>query len=314
MSEDWQISWHKQLEGKKAEIGQVYLGQSLHLILDITKTNLTLDHQVHVELQTGSQRCTLLDQSMNSTSYKLDWEVKEAGVHVLACSISSPIGGASRSFHKFTATSPFQLRTRSHKVNQDLLVAAQLTNITLSTFYIESIHLAGEERNVEPHSGQMFEFRPRSSYQYVFQVKEAETLGRLDIRWRTDEGDKGHLQTAPLVHSPSNDKEPISLICTPGKRLQVNEPGEIQLTLTNNTRRPLVDVFLGLGSDHRAVLPIGEPFVNAGTIEPQQCRVVTLPVIPVAMGVIDVDNLVLGFTDEWVKQRLLKTIRIHVDQ
>lgn len=320
MTEDsWQVNWHRVVNGQKTDIGQVYLGQSLHLVLTIS--NSIGSCQIHVELQTGSQRCTLLDQSTDpdekecisctKMEYELGWEVKEAGVHVLACSITSQ-EGTSRSFHKFSATSPFQLRTRSSlvKLGTDdvILVAAQLTNVTCATFRIESISLVGEDELES--SGQEFEFKPRNSYQYVFRVKPTGTLGRLDIRWRTADGDTGHLQTAPLAHNPPADKEPISLESISSGELKVNEPGEIELRLTNNTQRPLVDVFIGIAKS--GILPIGESFVQVGVLEPNKIQSLILPIIPLRQGAIDVDNMVLGFTDEWVKQRLTKTISLYI--
>jgi hypothetical protein len=182
--------------------------------------------------------------------------------------------------------------------------------------HLDSIHLVGGE-TTEPSSGLGFHFRPRASYQYVFsRTGPAETLGRLDIRWRTAEGDTGHLQTAPLSHGPlGHDKEPITLALKPKKQLLVNEPGEIQVSLTNNTPRQLVDVFFGvkLGHPNPSIVPIGEPFVHINLLEPATTKVITLAIIPVREGVIDVENLILGFTDEWVKQRLPKSTNLHIE-
>jgi len=229
----------------------------------------------------------------------------------------------------------------------DTYVSAQLSNASTVIFWIDELRfepveplkaarlssssagfegLSLEDANV--YIGLPSPIAPRCSYQFVFRVYSndnstpAGPLGRLDIHWRTADGQTGHLQTGTIttVTPAAITLDSLSMICRPASpdALMLCQPGNLELELRNNTPRVLSDIFVGFDLNsantiEAPLIPIGELFTCFKSIEPGAIKTVRLGVIPTRQGFIQCSHFVVGYTDEWVKQRAFRKIILFVN-
>lgn len=300
------IDLHFWADGSKREPSLVHLGQSIDLVLSIPACKAA-----HLELQTSTQRTALIEAAgPSSGELQCHWEVKELGVHVLACRIL-PLDAAEevRKYFKFTAASPFVLRTKVQEAAGACFVEAQLSNASVCAFRIDRIAFDDSTASGSAlgtgYEGP-FELKPRCSHQFLFQLASPSLLGRLDIRWSTEAGETGHLQTAPIA-APPVQRPSLEVQCTPGENFSAMTPGTLRFLFTNNTLRRLNEVHLTMETSGEFV-PIGEPLIQLPFIEPGATASASLTVIPVFQGPACSRQFTLGYLDEWVKHRLTQEL------
>lgn len=292
----------------------VHLGEALHLSLSnlVEQTG-----ELMVELQTTSKRIPLIEQNITKQDkVSFGWEVKELGAHIITCSLSNPFAPPKRAFFKFNAVVPFQLRT---KVNDRLpgkllLVEAQLSNVSTATFAIDSIAFIPAQDGAivklpysledSSYKNVNFKLGPRCSYQFVFELGHIEhvggtELGKMDIRWRTDEGDTGRLQTGAITGPSSSITPPLSLHLHHDP-LRLHHPTKIHAKIVNNTPRQLSAISLAL--ELGALVPIGVR-VGLDHLPAGQEASFELAALPVKPALAET-RFILSYTDEWVKHSL----------
>ncbi|XP_071835937.1 trafficking protein particle complex subunit 13-like isoform X2 [Apostichopus japonicus] len=161
-------------------------------------------------------------------------EVKELGTHILVCAVNyNPPSGDSmyfRKFFKFQVLKPLDVKTKFYSTEDNLVhsdevyLEAQIQNITQSPMCIEKVSLepAPEytvtELNLQPDDsdssifGAITYVNPMDTRQYLYRLqakpqqgsergtftKGVSSIGKLDIVWKTNLGERGRLQTSPL--------------------------------------------------------------------------------------------------------------------
>ncbi|MEQ2162872.1 Trafficking protein particle complex subunit 13, partial [Goodea atripinnis] len=162
-------------------------------------------------------------------------EVKEIGTHILVCAVSytSQFGEKLyfRKFFKFQVLKPLDVKTKFYNAESDLssvtdevFLEAQIQNITTSPMFMEKVSLepsmmynVTELNSVtsrdqgESTFGKMSYLQPMDTRQYLYclkpkteyaekagVIKGVTVIGKLDIVWKTNLGERGRLQTSQL--------------------------------------------------------------------------------------------------------------------
>jgi trafficking protein particle complex subunit 13 len=153
-------------------------------------------------------------QSAEVKSWKVVYEIKKVGVHTLSCQIGyTTMRDEQRSvkkLFKFNVINPMTVRTRILERGDQTLtyLEAQLTNISSEPLYVDRVGLQVPAGQRALMLGQQSHFlvKPEEitqvlfvvSYDEIFEGKDSESLGQLDLHWKTISGNPGHLQTSNL--------------------------------------------------------------------------------------------------------------------
>ncbi|XP_037078208.1 trafficking protein particle complex subunit 13-like isoform X2 [Pollicipes pollicipes] len=195
------------------------------------------DVTVRAELQTGSQRLTLtpgpggVERPVTlppaaSRDHVIHHEVKDTGAHILVCAINyiseAGVSKFFRKFFKFEVLKPLDVKTKFYNAESDeVYLEAQIQNVTPAAMCMEGVSLEPsplfDATDLNGVSGGESSFGasgwlgPQDSRQYLFclaprpelraaskQLKGVTNIGKLDITWRTNLGERGRLQTSQL--------------------------------------------------------------------------------------------------------------------
>ncbi|NXD06984.1 TPC13 protein, partial [Nothocercus nigrocapillus] len=195
------------------------------------------DILVKADLQTSSQRLNLSASSAAVAELKPDCciddvihhEVKEIGTHILVCAVSytTQMGEKMyfRKFFKFQVLKPLDVKTKFYNAETDeVFLEAQIQNITTSPMFMEKVSLEPSimynvaELNTVDTSGERAStfgsrtyLQPMDTRQYLYCLKPKQefaekagvikgvtVIGKLDIVWKTNLGERGRLQTSQL--------------------------------------------------------------------------------------------------------------------
>ncbi|XP_036134549.1 trafficking protein particle complex subunit 13 isoform X12 [Molossus molossus] len=162
-------------------------------------------------------------------------EVKEIGTHILVCAVSYTTQGGEkmyfRKFFKFQVLKPLDVKTKFYNAESDLssvtdevFLEAQIQNITTSPMFMEKVSLEPSimynvaELNSVTQAGECVTtfgsrtyLQPMDTRQYLYCLKPKKefaekagiikgvtVIGKLDIVWKTNLGERGRLQTSQL--------------------------------------------------------------------------------------------------------------------
>ncbi|XP_064605247.1 trafficking protein particle complex subunit 13-like isoform X2 [Liolophura sinensis] len=192
---------------------------------------------VKADLQTSSQRLALSgvnaqpiklgpDESMDDVIHH---EVKELGTHILVCAVSYTTQAGEkmyfRKFFKFQVLKPLDVKTKFYNAESDeVYLEAQIQNITPGPIYMEHVSLEpspqytttqlntlDEKDKATLVFGKVNYLKPMDTRQYLYcltpkaelykdnkVLKGVTSIGKLDIVWRTNLGERGRLQTSQL--------------------------------------------------------------------------------------------------------------------
>lgn len=227
--------------------GNIFLGETFSSYISVhndsgsSVTSVT----IKVELQTSSQRLTLVGINGNSSQEALDpsksiddvinHEVKELGTHILVCAVSyvGPTGENLyfRKFFKFQVLKPLDVKTKFYNADSDdVFLEAQIQNTTFQPIHMEKVTLEASNlyEAVELNGSDENQFRDKDDQlrgrrysrrtnmnhldcrQYLYcltpkkdvlrddSLRGVTNIGKLDIVWKTNMGEKGRLQTSQL--------------------------------------------------------------------------------------------------------------------
>ncbi|KAH8244252.1 hypothetical protein KR026_003677 [Drosophila bipectinata] len=222
--------------------GSIYLGEtfSSYICVHNTTTHPVECVTVKADLQSNTSRINLsLHEHVKSPVVLapggtiddvIRYEVKEIGTHILVCEVNytTPAGFAQslRKFFKFQVLKPLDVKTKFYNAEIDeIYLEAQIQNVTTSPFCLEKVELDSSEDysvtplNTLPNGESVFTVKhmlqPNNSCQFLYCIKpkadiakDIDTLrqfnnvGKLDIVWRSNLGEKGRLQTSQLQRLP----------------------------------------------------------------------------------------------------------------
>ncbi|KAF7265548.1 hypothetical protein GWI33_021003 [Rhynchophorus ferrugineus] len=194
----------------------IYLGEtfSSYICVYSETKQIVYNINVKVDLQTSTQKLQLSNNSPTpqltsdqTVNVVIHHEVKEIGTHILVCEVSyqnsSGLPMTFRKFFKIMVLKPLDVKTKFYNdENDDVYLEAQVQNITYGPICLEKISLDTSHLfnvkclNKTPNGDSIFGknmiLQPQSS------LSGATNIGKLDIVWRSNLGEKGRLQTSQL--------------------------------------------------------------------------------------------------------------------
>lgn len=240
----------------------------------------------------------------------------------------------SRKFFKFTAINPLILKTKVTEMPEYLLMEAQVQNVSRTSFHLESVSLEPiegikchtveflmndneDERDIVESLDKLSvcsrveycrddqKLYPDSIYQYVFVIilqigsftREVPLdIGRLDIKWTSEEGESGRLQTGILSHNWDYKEAIRPVVKNIPKHIKLHEPFKVILHLRNETKRTLENVRVvwecpegeSLQVDGIPVLPfvpVGPTEFQIGSLTEMNSTHANLSLTPLMVGI-----------------------------
>eukprot|EP01117_Protostelium_nocturnum_P014842 TRINITY_DN5697_c0_g1_i3.p1 TRINITY_DN5697_c0_g1~~TRINITY_DN5697_c0_g1_i3.p1 ORF type:complete len:425 (-),score=111.81 TRINITY_DN5697_c0_g1_i3:3-1277(-) len=226
---------------------------------------------VKTELQTATQRFNLSEmanpisnfQSGESHDYIVSHEVKEVGDHILICTVnytkhsgSEPIKPLRKLF-KFKVTNPITIKMQTHDLQFGIFLTAQIQNSTSNPLYLETVRFEpialynATDLNVDESQKQsngsnvaeMIYMKPNDVRQYLFRLepkhdpraKIGTVIGKLELSWKSNLGDSGRLQTAPLERKLVQQAELELVARKIPTQITLEEPFDILCELSNSS-------------------------------------------------------------------------------
>uniref|UniRef100_A0A3Q2C9E2 Trafficking protein particle complex subunit 13 n=1 Tax=Cyprinodon variegatus TaxID=28743 RepID=A0A3Q2C9E2_CYPVA len=245
--------------------GNIFLGETFSSYISVhnDSNQVVKDILVKADLQTSSQRLNLSASNSAVAELKpecciddvIHHEVKEIGTHILVCAVSyTSQFGEKLYFRKF-----FKFQT------DEVFLEAQIQNITTSPMFMEKVSLepsmmynVTELNSVacgdqgESTFGKMSYLQPMDTRQYLYclkpkpeyaekagVIKGVTVIGKLDIVWKTNLGERGRLQTSQLQRmAPGYGDIRLSLEVIPDT-VNLEEPFGIVCKITNCSERTM---------------------------------------------------------------------------
>uniref|UniRef100_A0A672IM66 Uncharacterized protein n=1 Tax=Salarias fasciatus TaxID=181472 RepID=A0A672IM66_SALFA len=245
--------------------GNIFLGETFSSYISVhnDSSQVVKDILVKADLQTSSQRLNLSASNSAVAELKpecciddvIHHEVKEIGTHILVCAVSYTTQyGEKLYFRKF-----FKFQT------DEVFLEAQIQNITTSPMFMEKVSLEPSmmynvtELNTVSSSdegestfGKMSYLQPMDTRQYLYclkpkpeyaekagVIKGVTVIGKLDIVWKTNLGERGRLQTSQLQRmAPGYGDIRLSLEVIPDT-VNLEEPFDIMCKITNCSERTM---------------------------------------------------------------------------
>ncbi|XP_043835330.1 trafficking protein particle complex subunit 13 isoform X4 [Dromiciops gliroides] len=296
------------------------------------------DILVKADLQTSSQRLNLSASNATVAELKSDCciddvihhEVKEIGTHILVCAVSYTTQSGEkmyfRKFFKFQVLKPLDVKTKFYNAETDkVFLEAQIQNITTSPMFMEKVSLepsmmynvvelnavkqAGEE-GVSTFGSRTY-LQPMDTRQYLYCLKPKQefaekagiikgvtVIGKLDIVWKTNLGERGRLQTSQLqTMAPGYGDVRLSLEAIPDT-VNLEEPFHITCKITNCSERTM-DLVLEMCNTN-SIHWCGVSGRQLGKLNPSSSLYLALTLLSSVQGLQSVSGLRL--TDTFLKR------------
>lgn len=296
------------------------------------------DILVKADLQTSSQRLNLSASNAAVAELKPDCciddvihhEVKEIGTHILVCAVSYTTQGGEkmyfRKFFKFQVLKPLDVKTKFYNAETDeVFLEAQIQNITTSPMFMEkvslepsimynvaelnSVHQAGE---CVTTFGSRTYLQPMDTRQYLYCLKPKKefaekagiikgvtVIGKLDIVWKTNLGERGRLQTSQLQRmAPGYGDVRLSLEAIPDT-VNLEEPFHITCKITNCSSERTMDLVLEMCNTN-SIHWCGISGRQLGKLHPSSSLCLALTLLSSVQGLQSISGLRL--TDTFLKR------------
>lgn len=312
--------------------GNIYLGEtfSCYVCVHNETSHPVQSVSIKADLQTSSQRIPLTTQQ-NQSPVMLDvdetlsdvihHEVKDLGTHILVCEVTYMSNyntlSSFRKFFKFEVMKPLDVKTKFYNAeSDDVFVEAQVQNITSGPIILEQVSLENsnqfavkslnEDNNGLSVFGEVTLLQPQESCQYLYcltpkenitkdikLIAAAKNIGKLDIVWRSNLGEKGRLQTSQLQRmTPDYGDIRVTYENLPSK-IPVDEPFNFRCKVANASDRTL-DLILKLRTlQDSSLLWCGISNRKLGPLEPGNVTYVNLTAIPITSGLHNITGVSL---------------------
>ena len=292
------------------------------------------------DLQTSSQRISLSSTNMPTNSELepdesvddvIKHEVKELGTHILVCAVSYTSQAGEklyfRKFFKFQVLKPLDVKTKFYNAeSEEVYLEAQIQNITPGPIFMERVALdpsqqydmielnsAGDkdrEKNIFNNASYL---NSQDIRQYLYcltpksemfadpkLLKGVTNIGKLDIVWKTNMGEKGRLQTSQLQRVALGYGDVRLTVEKVPDVAPIEKTFNISCRLTNCSERTM-DLMLTLNnSDTGGLLWCGISGRQLGTLGSNEHTVLNLTILPVSLGLQTICGLRL--TDTFLKR------------
>jgi len=229
-----------------------------------------------------------------------------------------------RKFFKFHVLKPLDIQTKFYNAETDeVYLEAQIQNITAGPICLESVELQNTEQytvtslNTLPTGESVFKSRnmlqPQNSCQFLYcikpipslvndlrSLKQAKSIGKLDILWRSNLGERGRLQTSQLERSAIEYGDVRLTVIDAKNTVKIGEAFDFTCRVTNTSERSM-ELQLNLNTKPKLESKYtGATEFMLGSIDPEKSKEFTLTVFPVKLGLVSITYLQL--TDLFLKR------------
>ncbi|KAK0082107.1 hypothetical protein PV325_003353 [Microctonus aethiopoides] len=311
--------------------GNIYLGEIFSSYLCVHNGSNQIVKNIHVkaDLQTSTQTILLSNKNINIEELAPDntidevihHEVKEIGTHILVCEVnytpSTPGSSAQsfRKFFKFQVVKPLDVKTKFYNAESDeVYLEAQIQNLTAGPICLEKVSLESSHlftvstlnvtNNGESIYGNVNLLDPKCSRQYLYclmpqlslmknpkMMHNATNIGKLDIIWRSNMGERGRLQTSQLTRmAPDYGDLRVTTKDIPGKVI-LEEVMNFKCHVINTSERNM-DLFLSLESNS-SLAWCGISDITIGNLKSGEFIDIPLSLVPLENGLITISGLKL---------------------
>ncbi|CAD7015230.1 probable trafficking protein particle complex subunit 13 homolog [Ceratitis capitata] len=335
--------------------GSIYLGETFasYICVHNCTTYSVEGVTVKADLQSNTTRINLpMIEKQTSTTLAPDqtlddvirYEVKEIGTHILVCEVNytTPAGfpQSFRKFFKFQVLKPLDVKTKFYNAEMDeIYLEAQIQNITTGPFCLEKVELDSSEHytitplNTLSNGESVFSsknmLQPNNSCQFLYCIKpkteiakdikalrQANNVGKLDIVWRSNLGEKGRLQTSQLQRLPFEYKDVRLEVIDAQNIVKIGEPFTFVCRVTN-TAEHIMDLVVKLETQ----LEFGCDYTGAtefsiGKLAPGEQREFPLTVCPARLGLIKISPLLLTNTlqkEQYIIEKVVDVFVVDTD-
>ncbi|XP_052896210.1 probable trafficking protein particle complex subunit 13 homolog [Anopheles moucheti] len=321
--------------------GNIYLGEtfSSYVCVHNCRAHPVTNVSVKADLQSNNSRVSLPIHADKTGPVTLNpeetmddvihHEVKEIGTHILVCEVSymTPAGleTSFRKFFKFQVLKPLDVKTMFYNTEtDDVYLEAQIQNITVGSICLEKVELESSEQytvislNALPSGESVFcsktMLQPQNSCQFLYCIrpipeiardpsalKAANNIGKLDIVWRSNLGERGRLQTSQLQRCALEYSDLRLSVIEANSTVRIGEGFNFRCRVTNTSERSM-DLLMSLNTKAKPGCGYtGVTEFALGAIEPGQMKEFSLTVCPVRLGLIAISALQL--TDVFTKRK-----------
>ncbi|VVC89612.1 trafficking protein particle complex subunit 13 [Leptidea sinapis] len=312
--------------------GNIYLGETFSCYVCVhNETNQPVQSvSIKTDLQTSSQKIPFAVQQHQSPvmldtdetlGEVIHHEVKDLGIHVLVCEVTYMSQyntlASFRKFFKFEVVKPLDVKTKFYNAESDeVFLETQVQNITSGPIVLEQVSLESSQQfsvkslNEDTSGNSVFGdvtlLQPQESCQYLYclTAKEnisrdikllvaAKNVGKLDIVWRSNLGEKGRLQTSQLQRmTPDYGDIRVTYEELPNK-VPVDSPFVFKCKLVNASERTL-DLILKLRSlQESSLIWCGISNRRLGPLEAGGVVEISLTALPINTGLHSITGISL---------------------
>uniref|UniRef100_A0A2K6MEE8 Trafficking protein particle complex subunit 13 n=1 Tax=Rhinopithecus bieti TaxID=61621 RepID=A0A2K6MEE8_RHIBE len=295
--------------------GNIFLGETFSSYISVhnDSSQVVKDILVKADLQTSSQRLNLSASNAAVAELKPDCciddvihhEVKEIGTHVLK---------------------PLDVKTKFYNAETDeVFLEAQIQNMTTSPMFMEKVSLEPSimynvtELNSVIQAGECVStfgsrayLQPMDTRQYLYCLKPKKefaekagiikgvtVIGKLDIVWKTNLGERGRLQTSQLQRmAPGYGDVRLSLEAIPDT-VNLEEPFHITCKITNCSSERTMDLVLEMCNTN-SIHWCGISGRQLGKLHPSSSLSLALTLLSSVQGLQSISGLRL--TDTFLKR------------
>ncbi|XP_060816898.1 trafficking protein particle complex subunit 13 [Bombus pascuorum] len=318
--------------------GNIYLGEifSSYLCVHNGSNQIVKNVIVKADLQTSTQNISLCGNSGEMKDLAPDstvdevihHEVKEIGTHILVCEVTytpGNLGSTAQSFRKyfkFQVVKPLDVKTKFYNAESDeVYLEAQIQNLTAGPICLEKVSLESSHlfsvstlntnEKGESIYGLLNILDTDCSRQYLYCLKpqlsllkdpkmmhNATNIGKLDIVWRSNLGERGRLQTSQLQRmAPEFGDIRVTMKNIP-LTVYLEQSVNFNCHIINTSERSM-DLMLSLESSS-SIAWCGISNTMIGTLKPGVSIDIPLCLIPLRSGIITISGLKL--TDTFLKR------------
>ncbi|KOC70283.1 UPF0533 protein C5orf44 like protein [Habropoda laboriosa] len=311
--------------------GNIYLGEifSSYLCVHNGSTQLVKNVAVKADLQTSTQIISLCGSNGemedlaldNTVDFVIHHEVKEIGTHILVCEVTytpTNVGTSPQSFRKyfkFQVVKPLDVKTKFYNAESDeVYLEAQIQNLTAGPICLEKVSLESSHlfsvstlntnEKGESIYGSVNILDTDCSRQYLYCLKpqvsllkhpkmmrNATNIGKLDIVWRSNLGERGRLQTSQLERmAPEYGDIRVTMKNIPST-VYLEQSVNFNCHIINTSERSM-DLMLSLESSS-SIAWCGISNTMIGTLKPGVSIDIPLCLIPLHNGIITISGLKL---------------------
>lgn len=304
--------------------GSIYLGEtfSCYVCVHNDSSDTVSSIVLKADLQTTTQKLSLInEETAESLKPKqtldevIHHEVKEIGTHILVCEVMYLNRLSFRKFFKFQVLKPLDVKTKFYTAeSDDVYLEAQIQNITAGPICLEKVTLESSDyfkvSDLNKIEGNLSVFgdinildkdasrqylyclsRQQDSFNNLKTKNDLINVGILDIVWRSNLGERGHLQTSALqtMHADRGDVR-LSVIELPNI-VFLEKPFQFTCKISNISDRAIsVTMYL---EEMKNLIWCGTSGIVLNKILPAECAEVKLHLIPLDIGLQEISGIKL---------------------